>query len=446
MNDPVIPAPPWDYAGAYAYLLSRRGFSIKLGLENIQRLMQLTGHPEAAFPTVHVAGTNGKGSICALLAAALGRTGLRTGLFTSPHLVNPRERVRIDGAPIREADFADELASVYHHADLAHEPDDFHPSFFELMTTLGFCYFRRQAVDMAVIEVGMGGRLDATNVVTPEVSVITPIDYDHQVALGPTLGSIAGEKAGIIKPGVPVVCASESPEAVAKLRAVAEERGAPFRLINHDFELLDARWEGPAETGVQRCRVRVGEREQTWATALPGRHQGRNLATAVAALHELQALGWDLPDARLAAGLQQARWPGRLQFLPDGTLVDATHNLAGLRCTLEALDEMCPDRRFALLFGTLRDKPWRDILTLLRPRLDSVHVCPVDNWRAEPVGGVLDYLQLRWPELPTALVPDVRTGLGAIREAGNGLVLGSLYLAGAALAHSTDGEPVAILA
>jgi len=240
----------------FLYALGNESRTARLGLERIASLLGELGHPERRPGIIHVAGTNGKGSTCAMLESALREAGWRTGLFTSPHLVEPTERIRIDGEPLPEAAFSRSFDQVHAAAEalLAREAIDAHPTYFECVTAMAFLAFQELRVDRVVLEVGMGGRLDATNVVTPELCVVTPVDFDHERYLGKSLGAIAAEKAGIIKPGIPVVLAEQQPEAEAVLIEQARQVGAPVvRAADWRMEQLSVHARGSSFRARERC-------------------------------------------------------------------------------------------------------------------------------------------------------------------------------------------------
>ncbi len=308
-----------DYPAVRQYLYSLKHHGAKFGIDRMRLLSERLGHPERAYPVVHIAGTNGKGSVAAMLESILRGAGYRTGLYTSPHLVRQGERVQVDRRILGEDDvvrFTQELQPIA--ADLgARDPDD-HPSFFEFMTAMAFLRFQRERVDIAIIETGLGGRLDATNVVEPEIAVITSIGHDHMEILGDSLEKIAAEKAGIIKPGRPVVIGRLPAEAEAVIRRVAAERQAPIHSVAEAF--------GEALAGYP-------------ATRLEGSYQRLNAATAALASRLLRP-GFTLPEAAIVQGLETVDWPGRWQHYPLGEreiIFDASHNPEGAECLEENL-------------------------------------------------------------------------------------------------------------
>jgi len=339
------------------------------------------GHPHQHYRTLHVAGTNGKGSVSHMLCAALMAQGYRVGLFTSPHLVDYRERIRVDGQMVSEAyvvQYVEARRALF---------EQLRPSFFEMSAALAFSYFAAQAVDFAVIEVGMGGRLDSTNVITPEVSVITNISYDHTAFLGHTLAAIAGEKAGIIKRGVPVVVGERSPETEPVFTARAEEMGAPLRFADHELRAVES------ECSRQGLRVVYSRADGTRLEArtdLRGEVQVQNVATALCAIEALRARGVELSESAVADGLLhvQARTGlrGRWQQVGDAPTIicDTGHNEAGLRRVMHQLEGL-PGERLHMVMGFVNDKEVGTILPLL-PRRAIYYWTQASVPRALPAG------------------------------------------------------------
>lgn len=370
-----------DYHSALRYLYSMVDYEKRridryspgeFRLDRVVEFLHRLGDPHRAYPTVHVAGTKGKGSVSAMLDAAARAAGLRVGLYTSPHLHTYRERIRVNGEPIPRAALAalvEELQPVVASMEGL--------TVFEVTTALAFLYFARQQLDLAVVEVGLGGRLDATNVITPLVSVITSLSLDHTYLLGDTVDKIAYEKGGIIKPGVPVVSAPQPPEAAAVLEALAAERGAPFTLVGRDWG-----WEAGARTleGQSLTIRRTGapsDLDGEYTLPLIGGFQRENATVAVATAAVLAAQGqrWVTPEA-LRAGLAQVSWPGRMEVLSHSPLlvVDCAHNPYSAEMLTRSLKEWFPDRRWVLLFGSSNDKDIRGMLQALLPASDYVIV------------------------------------------------------------------------
>ena len=336
-----------DFSEACAFLDSLQLFRIRLGLETMQHLLDALGHPEQRLACIHLAGTNGKGSTASTLYTLLNRAGFRAGLYTSPHLASVRERFALGGALITEADFAAQmsaLTAVFARTGLT-------PTWFECATLLAFRWFAERQAEVVVLETGLGGRLDATNVVHPLVSVITDISRDHEAYLGADLKSIAAEKAGIIKPGVPVVCSGQTGESTEVIAEFCARLDSPLFLLGRDF------FAEPAPAGL-RYRGLNGQNWQYLPLALAGAHQVRNAALALAALEVVQK---DFPvdvEAR-QSGLSAVRWPGRMEYLEAQgrqLVLDGAHNEAGLESLLTALQEREAGRRLVLLWGNMADK------------------------------------------------------------------------------------------
>ena len=390
-----------NYRDALAWLYGTQTFGMKLGLDNTQRLLAAAGNPQSRLRFLHVAGTNGKGSTCAMMDSILRAAGYRTGLYTSPHLVDFRERIRLDGAMIPEDAVAEGLTLLREAA----ESWEHAPTFFELATVLAAWWFAREGADYVVWETGMGGRLDATNAVTPMVSVITPIGMDHQNWLGNTLAQIAGEKAGIIKAGVPVVLAPQAEEARAVLAAKADEVGVPVTFV-------DEPWSGEAP-------------------ALAGLHQRWNAAVACAAL---RAVGACVDAAALSQGLRTVVWAGRFQRVADDLVIDGAHNPEAIETLVATWHEVFGEVKASLVFAALRDKEVTHLLRALRSIADEVWLVPVNNARGmapeelRPLAESVGFTSIHEGELAASLA-------AARASARPVLVTGSLFLAGEMLAN-----------
>ena len=365
---------------------------IRLGLDRLRTLLAALGDPQARFPSVLVAGSNGKGSTSALLAAMAGAAGYRVGHYTSPHLESVEERIRIDGRSIERG----RLAGLIERVIAASEADGGElPTYFEALTAAAFLAFAEDAVELAVLEVGMGGRLDATNVVEPVLSVVTPISLEHREHLGPTLTAIAREKAGVLRPGRPALAWVAEPEAEAALVDVAAEIGTELALADREVRIESIEslgWEG------QKVRIATASATYDLRLALLGEHQARNLALAVAAAEALSAVGFpNLNDAAIAEGAAACRWPGRLEpiDLPDGrrVLLDAAHNPAGVATLTAFLDQQ--GEPFDLLFGVLDDKQVDEMLLPLASRAHRVTLTQPSSPRARPAAELAALLTTR---------------------------------------------------
>ncbi len=353
------------------YLGRLQHFGIKLGLENISTLCLALGNPQNRFLSVHVAGTNGKGSVSAMLAEIMRAHGLKTGLYTSPHLVRVEERIRVDGREIASKRFRELLAQLKSVIDrlMAEGRLAYHPTYFEVVTALAFLEFAERDVDVAVLEVGMGGRFDATNVVRPLVSVITTIALDHETHLGSTLGKIAFEKAGIIKPAVPVVCGVEGGPALREIRRVAREREAPLTEVFGPGRTLETR----RARGGYRF-VYAGENGRyAFSPGLAGRHQGENAAVAIAAAEVLSRVWRPLEKAKILAAVRETRWEGRLETVRRRPLVllDGAHNVEGVTALAAHIKEVI-GRPVVLVFGAMKDKDLRAMTRVLFPVASTV--------------------------------------------------------------------------
>jgi len=439
---------PINYREALGWLYSLQRFGIKLGLENIRRLLdelsrsggfqaavgdlpplQGYGVPrEVALPwkVIHVAGTNGKGSVCAMIDSICRAQGYRTGLFTSPHLVTFRERIRVDGEMVSERAVADGLTTI---RNLVADWDP-HPTFFEVTTALALKHFSdpsgrgakrdseqldspdRDKLDVVILETGIGGRLDATNAIQSDVSVITQIHFDHEEWLGSTLAEIATEKAGIIKRGIPVVAAAQRPEAEKVIRARAADCEAPLQFVNESYD---------------RSPI-----------ALRGHHQKQNAAVAIGALGAAKI---DVDKSTIARGLATIDWPVRFQKWDDRTIIDGAHNPAAARVLAETWREVFGDQRATVLLAVLSDKDLRGICEALVPIADSVLLPKIRSERAVAPEELAKVLSRITPPLPFSITRSVGEALVLARMKPNPiLITGSLHFAGEVLAH-LRGEP-----
>jgi len=362
-----------------------------LKLDRMRRLLHGLGDPHLKVPAVHIAGTKGKGSTAVMIASVLSAAGYRTGLYTSPHLERLEERIVIDGRELNEAELAGLVARARPVVEAmdreaqANEPQDIGPTYFELTTALAMLHFAEQGADAAVLEVGLGGRLDSTNVCEPAVSVITSISRDHCRQLGESLDEIAREKAGIIRPGVPVVSGAIQPEARAAIRAVAELQGAPLSELGVDFHF---NYQPPRDLQLADRPGRLdywwgrslGPKRAAWHAGcfglelwLSGRHQAANAAVGLAVLAELVGRGWHIPEAAVRRGLAAARCAGRVEVVTrrPTVVVDTAHNAASVESLLAVLDESFRARRRLLLMAGTKEKDLREMLELLLPAFDQ---------------------------------------------------------------------------
>ena len=324
-------------------------------LDRMRRLLEHLGNPHQQIKTVHVAGTVGKGSTVAMIAAMLESCGYTVGQYVSPHLVDVRERISINGTMISRHDFTETMKQVAAAAARL----DFEPTFFELITAAGFKYFAEQAVDIAIVEVGLGGRLDSTNVVTPLVSVVTQIDFDHTRILGNTLTAISREKAGIFKPGVPALLFEQAPEVERTMREMAEKSGALLRVVNKDIE-FSSRFCSTPDLGphTRVCLYTRTSRLEHLPVPLQGEHQASNCGLALAAVDILKGCGFDCDEDRVTAGLARTRVPGRMEMVSERPriLVDGAHNPASVNALMRCVGAHVPYDSMVCIFGCCADK------------------------------------------------------------------------------------------
>ena len=393
-----------------SYLFSLEHFGIKFGLENITAIVERLGRPDRTFKSVHVAGTNGKGSVTAMVDAALRAAGHRTARYTSPHLTDLSERFVIGGRPVAHDTLVCAVATVRDVVESLRFDGTLgvQPTFFEVTTAAAFELFRRAEVEIAVLEVGLGGRLDATNIVSPVVTAITSIALDHQLYLGSTLAEIAFEKAGIIKAGVPVVVGPVDPESLSVIARVANERGAT---------LIRAT---PADAA-------------PFTLGLHGDHQRANAGVAVRLLEQLTARGVGVPSDAVARGLADPEWPGRLdqRRLPDGRelLLDAAHNPAGAAALASYLT--AESQRRPLVFAAMRDKDIDGMFRILLPAIGAAVMTRASNPRSADPGMLADSARTIAPALPIAIEPSSTDALAAAwRMSPRIVVAGSIFLLG----------------
>jgi dihydrofolate synthase/folylpolyglutamate synthase len=404
----------------YLYALGNEIRTAKLGLERMALVANAMGNPERKFRVVHVAGTNGKGSTAAMIAAGLQAAGNRVGLFTSPHLVEPTERIAIDGRAVTAAEFGEAFEAVHRISERMMEAGtlDAHPTYFETVALMAFWWFAKRPVDWAVVEVGLGGRLDATNIVTPQMCVITPVDYDHEAWLGKSLDSIAFEKAGILKAGVPAVMAPQRPVPRDVIMRRAETVFAP---------VMDSTAWPVAELEIDAHGSRFVTAGLRIDCPLAGEHQVENARTAAMALNAL-----NLTPEEIHAGIAAARWPGRLEMVsrtPEIWL-DGAHNPSGARALAAYIARFHAGRRVGLIYGAMRDKSVEEIAGVLFPVADELIITAPDQTRALRAEAILEME----PHGNARIAADVRTALAMERSCEVLFLTGSLYLVGEARA------------
>jgi dihydrofolate synthase/folylpolyglutamate synthase len=409
------------YQETLAFLYHLEVERMDLTLDRVAAALRLCGSPHLRFPALHVAGTNGKGSTAAMLHAMLSAAGYRVGLFTSPHLIDFCERIRLGSEWISPQEVIDGVAEIR----ACVEPAEIHLTPFEMMTVLAFCAFARARVDVAVVEVGLGGRLDATNVLAPLVSVITSIGLDHQAYLGPTLAHIAREKGGIIKPGVPVVIGKVDEESRHILCDLASHAGNPAYAYGRDFSLSQ-------DSDGKVTYLGLGGRLPNLTLSLRGRFQYQNAAVALAAL-ELIRPSFPISGECLRRGLCAVAWPGRLDVVSEHPLVvlDGAHNPQAVETLSAELPALVSDKRVKLLFSVMRDKDWRTMIPLLTQIADEVVVTRVQQARAEDPTIVQAAFA---PFCPTWIMPNAHEACQQlVAQAGPNeavVVCGSLFLVG----------------
>jgi dihydrofolate synthase/folylpolyglutamate synthase len=418
------------YEESLDYLASLNRFGINLGLARIEKLLALMDHPEKKFKTIHVAGTNGKGSTTAMLASILMASGIKTGMYTSPHLSEYTERMIVNGKEIAPDQFGEAIAYTSRFMGKIVAQGLGHPTEFEVLTAAAFHYFATCGVEYAVIEVGLGGLLDSTNVIVPEISVITNVTLDHTDKCGSTVGEIAHHKSGIIKQGIPVVTAARG-EALHVIKERAREKSAACYEYGQHFsgkflELAEHR---------QRVLVELAKQEQAgiFAINLLGRHQVENCAVAVMAARILGKREKRIDISAIEKGLMQVQWPGRFEVIPGQPtmIIDGAHNPDGVRVLRENLDEFFKDKEVVFLLGILQDKDVKTMVaTLVYPNNKVVVVAPLSERAGKPEAVAC---QIQAEHVETACSIDEGLKRAALLTGKEGIlcIAGSLYLIGA---------------
>lgn len=431
-----------NYESAVRYLLTlgrelaapTQAAAAKFNLENITVLLERLGRPDRAYPSVHIAGTNGKGSTAAFLEAILRDAGFRTGLNTSPHLERINERIRIAGEEISDRLFADIFTRILAAIEvlLAEGKLKAHPTYFECVTALAFEAFAQERVEFAVVEVGLGGRLDATNILTPVVSVITRIDFDHENFLGHSLREIAGEKAGILKLGVPAVFAPQLPEAAEVLEMKAKEFDCPVVESGEAFQVIREE----LRNGCERAEIveRNSGRRIELALRLAGRFQLQNALNAVAAACVLKERNYPISQDHIARGIATTRWPGRIEKLqssPD-VYLDGAHNPGAARELARFIGESFAGRKVFLIYAAMRDKAVDEVAGLLFPRAEEVIFTEARTPRAisaRQLEEIAGHHAAQYSAIPDA-EKAVEAALGKAKPGDVIVITGSLYLVG----------------
>jgi dihydrofolate synthase/folylpolyglutamate synthase len=432
----------WTYEESLEWLYRRQALGIKLGLDKVERLLSALGDPQGTFHSIHVAGTNGKGSVCRMLAETLRRSGRRVGCTTSPHLVSFTERIEVDGQALARDEVARLLEHVRPHVE-ALDAQSQPPTFFEVVTAMAFTHFRDAGVEWAVVEAGMGGRLDATNVLEPELTVITNVDLDHQQHLGETVGLIAFEKAGIMKPRTPCVTAAKG-EALRVLIGRSHEIGCPMSIIGADYRVV----ESPVGEGRGLVLLRPTG-QSMYDVGLAGPHQRENAAIVVAAVEALRSYGVDIPERAVREGIRDVRHPGRLEsFQLDAhslapgrigavqVLIDGAHNVAAARALRGHLDAIGWSG-YHLITGFCADKDWAKAVAEWAPLATHTWAVPVCNPRSLAPAALRDEVRRRGWSATDAGSAASALNRAAAAGATRIVVAGSLFLAGEARAVLT---------
>jgi len=419
-----------NYTEALAYLESLGKFGIQLGLVRIEALLDRLDHPERKFRSVHVTGTNGKGSTTAMIASVLTEAGLRSGMYTSPHLVDYPERMRLNGIDISREEFAGVIGQTRSAVEAMMAGGLESPTEFEVLTAAAFLWFAQQQAEIVVVEVGLGGLLDSTNVIVPEISVITNVTLDHMDRCGDTVEEIAHHKAGIIKPGVPVVTGA-SGAALLVIETASKRAMAECYVLGRDFHLTDNRY----ENGWQSFQLAVGQGSpEPYRTGILGRHQADNAALAVRTCQLLGLSEPRLTTEMIRAGLAKAKWPGRFEVFSGSPLLvlDGAHNPAGIRTLRQTLDDVFPGRAVVFLFGVLSDKDHAEMARILFRKTDRAVVVRPNSGRAAAVEDIAREISAFASEVETA--DSIAEGLMRAKNwAGPGEIVcaaGSLYMIG----------------
>lgn len=437
-----------NYEEALEYIHGTYKFGSKLGLDNINNLLKKLGNPEKNLKVIHVAGTNGKGSVCSMLQSVLTTAGYKTGLYTSPYIQRFNERIRIGEEMIPDEDLAELTAEVKVAVDAMLSEGLTHPTEFEVVTAIGFLYFERVQVDILVLEVGLGGRGDSTNVIDqPLTAVITPVDYDHMEYLGNTLAAIAGEKAGIIKTHCPVVVGQQELEALEVIEEQAKALKAPLvRGIAEELEVHESSLHGQVFSAVLG-----GRRYDRINVSLPGLHQVDNCIIALMVLQVLEEKQLlSIPEEALRKGLATVHWMGRLEILQQDPLfiLDGAHNLAGARTLAKSIHMLLPEQSVTFLTGMMADKDVRGFLRIILPYVHRVVVTKPDNPRAmdpEKLGGLIVETfgqQLEKVVVEPNIEKAVEEALALTPEQGAVICAGSLYMLGSVRQWILEGRKV----
>ncbi len=424
-----------NYQHAIKYLSELEIFGIKLGLEQVSELFRRIGNPHEKLRFIHVAGTNGKGSTCAMLSSCLAAAGFKVGFYSSPHLVSVRERFKINGTSISEEKLLELIIKIKPHIEQMKAAGRC-PTFFETTTVIAAMYFAESGTDFVVWETGMGGRYDATNIVTPVASVITGIGIDHVAYLGGTESEIAFEKAGIIKKGIPVFCAKVSAAAEAVIRKKSEESDSSLHFPDCNYAVLEKPSMKDGRPGNQKVRLGTIEIEMS----LHGDIQLENASIVIEILKYLsEKFNFDLKKA--ATGFSMTRWPARFQILKDGSILDGGHNPQAVKNLLLSANEYFPGEKYSVIFGCLADKDSESVLSLLDKHAEEFILVPIKGSRKSMTPEELEKICSKVSQKPIHKSASVKEALSCPHKK-RFLITGSLYLAGQVLTEYFNEEEI----
>jgi dihydrofolate synthase/folylpolyglutamate synthase len=415
------------YSQSLHYLYSLQKFGMVFGLTQVTRILEVLGNPHEEIEAIHIGGTNGKGSTAAMMASILEREGYRVGLYTSPHLIHFTERIKVNGVEIEEEEVAILTESMKERIEASGITPSF--TFFDFTTAMALLYFSQKRVDLAILEVGLGGRLDSTNVVNPLLSIITNVTKDHEEILGKSLLKIAGEKAGIVKEGRPLITAAIQPRVLQLFSKICREKNAPFYRVGKEFRYEPFEEKGFHYEGIHR---------KLWSLHLnlPGLHQIMNATTALAAMEILEDLGYPVSTEAMIGGLKEVHWPGRLEMVrvSPRVVLDGAHNPAGARALRESLEKEFRYHRLILLFGIMKDKDMKSILQTLAPLANHIILSKPHVERASSPDLLLEALggNGKKAEVIEDLLPAIEKGLSLTHPEDLLCITGSLYTVGEA--------------
>ena len=428
------------YKEAHEYLDSLLVFGIKLGLENMHALCDLLDSPHEKLKFIHVAGTNGKGSTCSMLAASMKNCGLKTGFYSSPFLYRFTERFRVDGLEVSEDSITKAIEKISSLEKQLMLKTGVKPTYFEVVTAAAMLIFIEYNVDVVVWETGMGGRLDATNVVTPLISIITNIELDHTQYLGDTLEKIAFEKGGIVKKGIPFVCGDTKERVIDYYNELSAERQSPFILRGRDFN-FDYSQVKKNESYYRDLKYDSGKNNLELKVPTLSSYQCENAALAIAAL-EILCDSLNLYIDLALCGLEKFIWPGRMEVREDGLILDGAHNPGGARTLVETLREIDPDKKYHFICGILADKDWQEVLDVLSTAASDFYFVEMENVRTSQADLLEKYAKEKGCSVTGC--GSSKEAIEAIKRPADTVVVGSLYLIGEVLAILNDGKAAPI--